>query len=241
MRTDPRFTFFLGYLFGRQRRRRAGVGCLLIGLGLLVGCSAVLTLVSAPLSWLRARTIAALPQPAPAELTSLAPGAHIIVTAQLPPDLPADDSGLAVFYVEVNTVTPSGAGTPATPTATHWQRILPPPRRVGMMLPNAHPLLVQLPPEINFLNAQQVALDGKTPDESERRAVGYVAGQVLTMQGTWEGNSLFTASELYAGGPNEYLAYWQQMPGLGLAVGLVCGGVALFLLISGMLLRLVGA
>lgn len=237
MRQDSRFAFLLGYGLGRRRRRRAGIGCLLMGIGLLMSCSASFMLVSAPVTWWRARSLAALPQPTPAALATLPPGTHIILTAQLPPTMPSDANGLVLFYIES-----LAAATPVsgTPTAALWKRILAPPSRVDMRLSTGEPLLAQLPPTVVFLNAQEVALDNKPLGESERRAVGYVAGQVLTMQGAWEGNQLFTANELYAGGAKEYLAYWQNLPGLGLLMGSICGGVGLFLLICGALLRFVG-
>ncbi|MCX6046297.1 MAG: hypothetical protein NT075_14390, partial [Chloroflexi bacterium] len=101
-------------------------------------------------------------------------------------------------------------------------------------------LLVQIGPATRFLHAQQVALDGKELATSQQRAVGYQAGQVLTLQGAWEGNHLLTATTLYAGAPADYLADLRQMQGIGLAFGFVCGGVGLFLVAVGVLLRFVG-
>ena len=238
---DPKLTFIAGWFVGRRSRRRAGAGCFLLFLGLFLGCSGIMTLMSAPLSWLRTQDITALPQPQFAELNNLPAGTQMVVTAQLPPDLPVDASGLAVFYVEgLASATVSIEHQPATTPAANWQIIEPPPLRIGMALANGQPLLVQIAPNARFLNAQQVALDGKDFANSQRRAVGYQAGQVLTLQGRWEGNGLLTATELYAGSSEEYLADLRRLPGLGLAVGLGCSGIGFFLCALGALLRFVG-
>jgi len=48
-----------------------------------------------------------------------------------------------------------------------------------------------------------------------------------------------TATKLYAGTAEEYLADLSRLPGLGLVMGLGCGGVGLFLCAVGALLRFV--
>ncbi|MCX6047524.1 MAG: hypothetical protein NT075_20665, partial [Chloroflexi bacterium] len=176
---DPRLAFVAGWLLGRRSRHRSGIGCLLLGVGLIFGCSGAMMLVSLPLSWLSAHDISALPQPQPAELAALPAGTRILITAQLPPNLPVDASGLTVFYVErLVADPPSMTNSQATTTAPEWQTIRPPPSRVGMALADRSALLVQIGPATRFLHAQQVALDGKELATSQQRAVGYQAGQV---------------------------------------------------------------
>lgn len=198
-------------------------------------------LLSAPLSWLSARNVSALPQPQPADLAALPAGTRALITAQLPLNMPTDGSGLALFYVERQVPSTTSTSNPqATTVATEWQTVIPPPARLGMVLADGRALFVQIGPATRFLNAQQVAINGQNSVNSQQRAIGYQAGQVLTMQGTWEGNHLFTAVELYAGSPTDYLVYLRHIPGLGLAFGFICGGSGLFLLIVGAVLRFVG-
>ncbi len=238
---DPRLTFAAGWLLGRRSRRRAGFGCLLIFFGLFCAGSGIMALVSAPLSWLRARDVTALPRPQPAALMALPPGTRALVTAQFLPNLPVAANGFAVFYVESSEPNATLVATgQATATTAEWHMLTPLPPRIGMVLPDRRALLVPLSPATSFLNAQQVALDGKDAVNTQRRAVGYQAGQVLTMQGTWEGNGLFTTVELYAGTPADYLADLSHASGIGLVLGFVGSGAGLLLLVVGAGLRFVG-
>jgi hypothetical protein len=204
--------------------------------------------LGAPTSWMRAREVAELPQPQPDELASLAPGTHILVSAQLPPDAPTSPPhGLALFYEEERTRgTPtrqSGEDTPSSSGAGNWERAAPPPAEVELLLSNDEPLDVQFAPNVQFMNGQEI--EGETQQQAdgsqrEQRYVGYLPGRALTLEGTWEGNNRFTADVSYAGAPADYVDYRASQPGMMLIYGLFCCVVSLALLGTGGVMWLMG-
>jgi hypothetical protein len=203
------------------------------------GCigASTLILLGAPSSWMRQREVAALPQPQPSELASLAPGTEMLLSAQLPPDAPTSEPhGLALFYVEErarNTPTRQ-AGEDRSPDSgsRSWERVTPPPAMIEMRLRNDEPLEVQLAPDIQLLNGQEIAgevqeqADGS---ERERRYVGYLPGRALTLEGTWEGDDRFTARAAYGGAPADYVDYLASQPGMMVLYGLFCCVISLAL------------
>lgn len=182
-----------------------------------------------------------LPRPEePAELRAFSPGTSVLVVAQLPPDATAGPYGLALFYTEYREKSDEDdkTGTPGG-TSSSWRTERPPPARVTMLLEDGTPLLVQISRKTSFLKAQQFEEEDWLTDK-ERRYVGYLPGQTLTVEGTWEGNDLLTARTFYAGTPDDYLSFLASQPGVVLLIGMVCGGVGIGLLAIGGILRLLG-
>jgi hypothetical protein len=235
-------------LWGRPRRR-AGLSLALLFFGAFSCFGATATIVlGAPASWFRAREVAALPQPQPAELPGLAPGTAMLVQAQLPPDAPTSTPhGLALFAVEERTrrapTRQTGEERSPNSGSGSWERVTPPPATVALQLSNAEMLDVQLSPDISLLNGQEIAGE-TTPQadgsERQRRYVGYLPGRTLTLEGTWEGDNRFTAQVSYAGTPADYVEYRANQPGMMLLYGVLCCLVSLVLLGVGGVLRLAG-
>jgi hypothetical protein len=235
-------------LWGRPRRR-AGLSLALLVFGAFscFGATAIIVL-GAPASWFRAREVAALPQPQPAELARLAPGTAMLVQAQLPPDAPTSaPHSLALFAVEERTrrapTRQTGEERSSNNGSGTWERVTPPPATVALQLSNAEMLDVQLSPDISLLNGQEISGE-TTPQadgsERQRRYVGYLPGRALTLEGTWEGDNRFTAQVSYAGTPADYVEYRANQPGLMLLYGVLCCLVSLVLLGVGGVLRLAG-
>ncbi len=232
-------------------RRQAGISLVLLFLGVF-GCfgATMAIFLGAPTSWLRAREVAALPQPQPAELASLTPGTTMLLRAQVPPDAPTDaPHGLALFYAEERASRPptqqAGEDRPPNSNSSAWERVEPPPVQVELLLSNNEPLTVQLTPDIQFLNGQEVEVAGEPTqqaddDQRERRYVGYLPGRALTLEGTWEGTNQFTASASYAGAPADYVDYIGDQPGMMVLYGLFCCVVSLVFMGAGGVLWLLG-
>lgn len=240
------------WLTGR-RRRRAGLSVMLLVVGVL-GCLCSLQFVvfGVPASWLRAREAAALPRPDPEELFKLLPGTRVLIAARLPPEGPAGAMGLALFYVEAreprsaSTQSSQERGNSSDSSAASWQLEQAAPPQVELLLPNNAPLLVQIPRAASFLNAQrieQTARESSASGESarrEQRYVGYLPGQTLAIEGTWEGERLLTADTFYAGTPEAYLDSLGSQPGQLLLMAVFCGVVGMLLFGVGAVLRLLG-
>lgn len=234
--------FLLGWLTGR-RRRGGGASVLLLvlaGMWLLAACGA--TVVSVPLGMLRAREVRALPQVDMAALDGLAPGAVGLFTARLPEDAAADAAGLALAYVEVQpTSTPApvvdeddapSSGAPGGP----WERRPMDVTEAVVQAANGRSISLQIPSNVSLLNAERVV----DAQDARLRRVGYLPGQALTIEGTWQGDARLTARALFAGTPDEYVATIARTPWQMLIFGLTCGGVSLGLLLLGGVLRLLG-
>jgi hypothetical protein len=202
----------------------------------------------APTSWMRAREAAALPQPAPAELASLSSGTAMLLQAQVPPDAPTNEPhGLALFYAEERTSrTPTrqaGDERPPERISSAWERVEPPPVQVELRLSNDEPLNVQLPPNIRFLNGQEIEGEPQQQvddGQRERRYVGYLPGRSLTLEGTWEGNNRFTANVSYAGTPTDYVDYLDNQSGRMVLSGLFCCVASFVFMGAGAILWLLG-
>jgi hypothetical protein len=161
----------------------------------------------------------------------------VLAVAQVPPDASAGPYGLALFYVEYRQQNnPDGNEAEATRASSYsWQIEKPPPQKVELLLEDGTPLLVHIPFKTSFLQAQQFE-----EQEKGRRYIGYLPGQTLTVEGTWEGNDLLTAHAFYAGTPDDYRNFLAHQPGAVLLMGMVCGGLGLGLLGIGSVLRLLG-
>ena len=97
--------------------------------------------------------------------------------------------------------------------------------------------MLQLPEDVVFANARVFE---EEQDGVSRRSVGYLPGQALTVEGTYEGGNLITAHTLYAGSPEAYIDYLQHQPGQLTVSGMICGGAGLILLLAAAVLRLLG-
>jgi hypothetical protein len=114
---------------------------------------------------------------------------------------------------------------------------------MDLLLSNGRPLSVQFSSQTAFLNAQRFeeeSVESLVGSGRERRYVGYLPGQALTVEGTWEGGELLTARTCYAGTPEDYSTYLARQPWIMLAAGVTCGGLGVSLLVIGFALRLLG-
>lgn len=243
---SPTPVLLLGWLLGR-RRRSSSLPAFLVLMGALSCLVALPTVVFGPVfGWTRAREVASLAKPEePAELRALPAGTRVLITAQIPPNSPPGPYGLALYYVEYRQPgTPTPKGEEGTATATpQWQREKAPPEGIDLLLSNGQPLSVQFSSQTAFLNAQRFEeeiVENPVGGERERRYVGYLPGQALTVEGTWEGGDLLTARTCYAGTPEDYSAYLARQPWIMLAAGGVCGAIGVSLLAIGLGLRLLG-
>jgi hypothetical protein len=215
-------------------------------------CSVQSVVFGVPASWLRAREAAALPRPDPEELFTLLPGTRVLIAARLPSERPAGAAGLALYYVEAREQRSNSAEssrerpTGAAAGAAGWQLAKAAPPQVELLLPNDAPLLVQIPQTARFVNAQRIEQSAEESSENgedtrrERRYVGYLPGQTLAIEGTWEGDGLLTAEAFSAGTPEAYLDTLGNQPGQLLLVAFFCGVVGVLSLGVGAALRLLG-
>lgn len=232
---NPIFSF---RLFRRRRQRTSIIFFILGGLGLFMACG--LTTCGVPASILRWREVAALDQPAPAELDRLPPGTTALFTGQIPPDAAAEERGLALWYVEERpeeTFVEGDDGEERSQSRS-WTRTTPPPGQVMLTQTNGRLLTVQLPENVTFMEAQ-IYEEGE-PSNPTRRTVGFLPGQALTIEGSWQGNDLLIADTLFAGSPDSFVTAVRAMPGQMLIFGLICGVISLLLLGFGLAMRLTG-
>lgn len=244
--SGPPVILLLGRLLGFRRNRRGfSVVLLIFGIfGCVAGCP--LALFGAPYSIIRSRQVAALPRPEPAQLRATAPGTSLLIAAQIAPDAPADSHGLALAYVEARQIggqQDREAGTPGTGSSS-WQIEQPPPPTFEMQLLDGEPVTIQMTAKPSFLNAQRIEARGEsveTEPRTERRFVGYLPGQTLTVEGVWEGSNRITAGAFYSGTPDDYLNFLTYtQPAGALLMGLVCGLLGLVLVIGGGAMRVLG-
>ena len=237
---------FLSGLWLGRRRRNSGISILIL-LVSVCACISGFTMVflGVPFTFYRSREAASLPRPDSAQLQKLAPGTHVLVTAQIPPDAPTGPYELSLFYVEAAKERNSEQGQATRSSNTsEWEIVEPPPPRFEMLLRDQSPISVQFPAKRNlFLNAEsfnEEAGSSRNDTGRNRRYIGYLAGQNLTIEGRWEGNGLFTADASYAGTPDDYVSYLRNQIGLSFLMGMMCGGIGFVLLIVGGFLRFIG-
>ncbi len=220
---------------GFFRRGKPGLSVLFLLLGLFACFSGIMTAGwGAPLAWQRAREAAHLPRPDFGGLAALELGARALFRGYLPETMAPGPHGLALYYVEAQSVD-SGAATPNAATA--WRRETPPPARIELFIDEGQGLVVQLPETVVFANAQRIEA---TEDDATRRYVGYLLGQLLTVEGIWERAGLVTASTLYAGAPEGYLAYLRSQSGQMAFGGALCGALGVLFLFISAALRVAG-
>ncbi len=233
------FGFLLGLRDVRKQRARFSAFVLIIAV-LACGISLLISTFVVYLNWAKAREVAGLPRPAPAELRALAPGTRVVIVASLPADAPVSAAGLALFYIERPSASHSTATAAATPafSSAQWQMETPPPAKMDMVLEDGTILSVQIPQTTSFLNEQTIELgDG---GGKPRRHVGYLPRQTLAIDGAWEGNNVLTARAFYAGRVQDYQAFMNNQPGQTFFSGLICGGIGILMLLLGIVLRIFG-
>ncbi len=215
----------------RRRRRSGGLSTLLVILGIFSCITATtLSVIGAPLAWWRAREVASYPQPQPSELGTIAAGTPVLLAARLPVDGAVGAHGLALYKVEV-----FRDAQEDTDTAAGWRLETPPPARVPLLLADDRRITAQLPENIALTNAETFE-----SEERKVRTIGYLPGQALTVEGTWEGRDLITATSLYAGTPEAYVEYRRNQPGISLLGAGFCGSVSLGLFVVALALHLSG-
>ncbi|RMF33894.1 MAG: hypothetical protein D6759_06435 [Chloroflexi bacterium] len=242
---DPKLAFLAGWLLGR-RRRKAGISLLFL-LGGLLGClmGGMLIVFGTPVSWGRSRQVAALPRPEPAALPSLAPGTTILLSARLPEEAPTGPYGLALFYTERRVADPSPTGESGGKGASRssqWRREPAEALPIPVRLEDGTEVTVQVLPNATFLNAHRFeeGAEGGEASQEARRYVGYLPGQSLTLEGTWEGEGRFTARTLYPGSPQDYVSYLSRLPIQTFIGGFICWGMSVVFLAVGLFLWLLG-
>lgn len=231
----------LGRLLGFRRRRRQGPSVLLFifgGMGLFMACG--LTVFGVPASFMRSREVADLDQPTVEEMQALPPGTEAIFSAQVAPDAPTDEQGLAFAYVEERPEEAfvDGEDGERESQSRNWERVEPAPSTVELVLANDRLLTVQLPQNVSFMEAQRFE-EGESSNPT-RRTVGYLPGQTLAIHGTWQGGDLVLADTLFAGTREAYVAAVRAQPGQMLIFGFICGGISLLLLGLGLAMRVAG-
>ncbi len=235
----------LGRLLGvRRRRRQTGLSIFLFIFGIMGaigGCGMVF--IGVPFSLYQATQVATLPQPSPAELQGTSAGTVMLLAAQLPQMTVEETHGLALFYVETRTTTATPTtGTPESST-TQWEKTQDAPLSETMQLSDGTNLDVQISSAATFYNAEQIESTGESDGttQTERRTVGYLPGQTLTLEGSWEGNNRFIAQNLYAGTPDAYVNFRSvSQPISTLMMGLFCGVIGIILIVVAGGLRITG-
>lgn len=230
-------------MFRFFRRRSGGVSGLFLVLavcGILSSCGGLV--FGVPTSIMRAREVQGLPQPSAAEVSGLAAGTKAIFAAQIPADVATDEvNGLALFYVEerlTGTRTADEIDNPDS-SARNWQRVQPPADTIEIILIDGEVVSVGVPSSATFLNSETIP-DSATMEGMERRSVGYLPGQTVAIEGTWEGNARITADTFYRGSRADYVTQVRQAPGSILIFSILCGSISFALLIAGGVLRFLG-
>ncbi|NJO07100.1 MAG: hypothetical protein HC876_17170 [Chloroflexaceae bacterium] len=230
----------LDLLFFRRRpRNRFSPLLLIVGvLGLLMAC--ILIGLGVPASFARSQDVRNLPRVEASALVSQPPGTRLLTTVQLPATAEVTEQGLVLFYIEERQAggTPEGA-VGNNNTSQGWQRVQAPPSPYRFVLPNGETVQAQFTPSVMFFNAQTLEPDAGAPP-GERRIVGYLPQQALTLEATWEGNNLLTVRAAFAGAPDAYTRFMDNQPGGVFLMGIFCGITALLLLGAGVFLWIAG-
>lgn len=230
-------------MFGLFRRRRGGISVLILIVAVCGVLSSCMTLFfGVPASIMRAREVSNLPVVSAAEVSGLAAGTKGIFMVQIPSNVTADEvNGLALYYIEERqrgTMTPNNDNETTSSSSASWELVQPPVGTFEMTLSNGDPIIINIPSNTSFMNAETV--DEEDSDTLERRAVGYRAGQTLTLEGVWEANEILTAQTLYYGTPDQFVSDIRSAPGSLFLFSIICGVISLGLLITGAILRFLG-
>lgn len=230
--------FIAGWLMGRRGRRWNGVSTLLIFFGLFALCTAVMTVfVGVPLSVREAVATRGLPLIAASDLDTLAPGTRGLFVVQIPQDAPVDALGLVASRVETRPLTrPDGS----QPLESDWQTAQVELHTLEVIVPGdgrGQTIALQVAPDTVRRDAQQLA---DQQEAQELRHSGYLPGQTVTVDGTWSGSGLITAGTISTAAPETYVQQATFLPANLLVGGLVCGGLAVLMLVLGGILRFVG-
>ena len=234
--------FILRSILGIRQERRNKWIAFFMGAGTLTClAAAVLGVVMIPKNIASGVRVSGYPRPSPTELATLASGTDILITVQLPPNIDASEEnhGLVLFYVERRETARSKNGTPVstrTPASDRPIRERDVISKMDLLLANGKPLTLRIPAETSLGNAQKIKAEEEHTDvRIERTFVGYGPGQLLTIEGTWEGNQLVTTHALFAGTPEAYIRDLSvTQPLQVLSTSLCCGGLGAVLLVLGL-------
>ena len=224
---------------GRFWRRRSGISPVLAIFGALGLISACMTAaIGVPLGLARAREVRRLPRPSAEALKTLPPGSELLISGQLVGD-GTGPHGLALYYVEMRQTPGDGTPTPsASDSAQAWTTVTRPQSRLALSMESGGQVVVQLGATTSFLNAER--FEEPAIGNLERRTSGYLPGQILVAEGTWEGGDLVTAPALFGGSVDAYVSHISRQPGRMLAFGGICGGFSVIMLAAAVLLRILG-
>ncbi len=231
-------------MFLLRRRRRAGISTPLLifgGLGLVMAC---LTLfIGVPATFMRARTVRALPQYRAADLATLAPGEAGLFTARIPAEALTDADGfaLAVLRQRIHDENPDVANLREGEDgpSRDWRVVEPLPVEFDLDLDDGTTVKLLLPNNTGLQNAETLEYaDEDRLYEYEKK--GYRAGQTLTIEGTWESNNTITASYLFNGSPSGYVEHTRNTIGGAFLASISCGLMAVLMAGAGVFLRLTG-
>lgn len=222
-----------------RRRQPSGVSFLLLFFGVFGLCTGCGGLVfGVPAGFVRAGEVRRMEQPSSAELDSQISGSTIIIAAQIPSDSPATD-GFALFYTEERL---SGTPTADNPDPSlddrDWMRTEDRTDRLVLVMNDSREITVQFPTTVSFINAQEreTDLDGGIRERTTR---GYIPGQTLAIEGSWEGDNLLTAKTAYAGTVDEFVSYVGRTPYAVFGGSIFCLILSIAFLGFGGLLRLI--
>jgi hypothetical protein len=208
-----------------------------IGMFALLG--ACLLCVLAPVMAGGGVSIARLPQPAPGDLSALAPGTRIVLPVRMPERGTDDEPRFALFASDTRsvTVTLKSANNNRYESVDNgsWRRRSITPKTIEARLSDDTALMLDLPNDTGLLNAQEDLREAaRLPGVSEDiRLQGFAPAQPVAARGEWTGRTLIV-EELYGGTPADYVQYVMIEQPLGLlraglcclTAGLLCLGIA---------------
>ncbi len=209
--------------------------------GLVMAC---LTLfVAVPATFMRARTVRALPQFQAAELATLGAGEAGLFTARIPADATTDEDGFALAELQrkIHDENPEVANLREGEEgpSRDWVVAEPLPAEIILELDDGSQVTVLLPNNTSLQNAEVLEYDDAEKLYAYEKK-GYRAGQTLTIEGTWETNDTITASYLFNGSASGYVEHTRNSIGGAFLAAISCGMLAVLMAGAGVFLRLTG-
>ncbi len=187
------------------RRRSNGFSPVLLifgAMGTFMAC--MMFAIGVPMSFMRAREVSNLPQPAPAVLVDMPAGTTVVISARIPRDTPTIQ-GLALYKVEEKlTGTPSAEFPESTPEDRQWQWV-DGTQSLQMELSDGRFIDVQFPRSVGMQSVEETTTDQVNNGAVERQTKGYLPGQTVAIEGRWEGDDLLTANVVYGGSIDEFV------------------------------------
>lgn len=226
--------FLTGWWLGR-RRRSAGFSSLILIvslMGLLMACS--LTFLGVPLSLMRARRVRGLPQVTAQELPALEPGSKGLYSLRAPRQATADYQGMVLAIEDFRLL--ESQDEERSSTVGKWRPVDEKARTVELSATDGRQISLLLPLDVSYLEAQETLV---IEEGRELRRRGYLPRQVVTVEGSWQGDDLLVARTVYGGPIDAYTVSASAAPAQALFTSLLCGLMSLVLLVAGSGLRVV--